>query len=319
MAFVGGNSLTLLFIIGTGRCGSTMVQEVLARHPDVGFVSNVDTRFPRLKSKGRWNNTLYQLTPQKYTQRDRRRLLGQGEAGETHFGPSEGYRILEREVSPIISARYRDLTADDLTPWLERRLHRFFEARIAAQKKSVFLHKFTGWPRASFLHKAFPQARFLHVVRDGRAVANSLVQRRWWLGYSGPPNWGFGPLSEADEQLWEKSGRDFIVLAGLEWKLLMDAFDSARATIADDLWMQVRYEDFVGAPRENVEKVLSFAGLVWSNEFEEKFDQFAFTKAKKDRHHKDLTEDQIGWLDKVLNDSLQELGYETGASSGATR
>jgi len=311
--------LTLLFIIGTGRCGSTMVQEVLARHPDVGFVSNVDSRFPRLKSRGRFNNSLYQLTPLKYTQRDRRRLLGLGEPGEAHFGPSEAYRILEREVSPIMSARYRDLTGDDLTPWLERRLRRFFEERIDAQKKAVFLHKFTGWPRAGFLHRAFPQAKFLHVVRDGRAVANSLVQRPWWLGYSGPPNWGFGHLSAIDEKLWEKSGRDFIVLAALEWKLLMEAFESARTSMSDDLWMQVRYEDFVGAPRENIERILSFVGLPWSDEFEVKFDQFTFTKAKRDRHQRDLTEAQIIWLDKVLSTSLQELGYETDTTSGVTR
>jgi hypothetical protein len=296
-----------------------MVQEVLARHPDVGFVSNVDSRFPRLKSRGRFNNSLYQLTPLKYTQRDRRRLLGQGEPGETHFGPSEAYRILEREVSPIMSARYRDLTGDDLTPWLERRLRRFFEERIKAQKKAVFLHKFTGWPRAGFLHRAFPQAKFLHVVRDGRAVANSLVQRPWWLGYSGPPNWGFGHLSEIDEKLWEQSGRDFIVLAGLEWKLLMEAFESARTSMPDDLWMQVRYEDFVGAPRENTERVLNFVGLPWSDEFAVKFDQFAFTKAKKDPHHRDLTGDQISSLDNVLSSSLRELGYETGTASGVTR
>ena len=31
-----------LFVLGTGRCGSTLVEEVLARHPDSGFVSNLE-------------------------------------------------------------------------------------------------------------------------------------------------------------------------------------------------------------------------------------------------------------------------------------
>jgi hypothetical protein len=34
----------LFFVIGTGRCGLTEVAELLARHPDVGFVSNLDDK-----------------------------------------------------------------------------------------------------------------------------------------------------------------------------------------------------------------------------------------------------------------------------------
>ncbi len=34
------------FVLGTGRCGSTLVHEVIARHPDVGFVSNIEDRLP---------------------------------------------------------------------------------------------------------------------------------------------------------------------------------------------------------------------------------------------------------------------------------
>src|SRR3989442_1173581 len=49
----------VLFIIGTGRCGSTIVQEMLTRHPDVAFVSNVDEFASRLNLKGTWNNFVY--------------------------------------------------------------------------------------------------------------------------------------------------------------------------------------------------------------------------------------------------------------------
>jgi len=39
----------LFFVIGTGRCGLTEVAELLARHPDVGFVSNLDDKLSRLE------------------------------------------------------------------------------------------------------------------------------------------------------------------------------------------------------------------------------------------------------------------------------
>ena len=34
------------WVLGTGRCGSTLVHEVLARHPGVGFLTNLEDRFP---------------------------------------------------------------------------------------------------------------------------------------------------------------------------------------------------------------------------------------------------------------------------------
>lgn len=73
-----------------------------------------------------------------------------------------------------------------------------------AQAKPVFLHKFTGWPRAGFAHAIFPEARFRHVIRDGRAVANSLIQMSWWSGFGGPENWKWGQLSDEDLSAWKR-------------------------------------------------------------------------------------------------------------------
>jgi nucleoside-diphosphate-sugar epimerase len=35
---------TYAFVLGTGRCGSTLIHELLARHEGVGFLSNLDDR-----------------------------------------------------------------------------------------------------------------------------------------------------------------------------------------------------------------------------------------------------------------------------------
>lgn len=42
----------------------------------------------------------------------------------------------------------------------------------------------------------------------------------------GPSNWSLGPLPEPYALEWEHSGRSYVVLAGLAWKMLMDAFDA---------------------------------------------------------------------------------------------
>ena len=38
--------MTLAVVAGTGRCGSTLVQEMLCRHPAIGFVSGLDDMLP---------------------------------------------------------------------------------------------------------------------------------------------------------------------------------------------------------------------------------------------------------------------------------
>ena len=51
------------FMLGTGRCGSTIVGQVVAMHDQVGFIANVDDRFAGLNRKGRMNNRIYRALP----------------------------------------------------------------------------------------------------------------------------------------------------------------------------------------------------------------------------------------------------------------
>src|SRR6266540_1279585 len=187
--FLGGEKL-LSFVIGTGRCGSSLVTEVIARHPEVGFVSGLDDKLPGLDLPGRWNNALFRRSSPRdaglVTFRHRSRYL---ERGRLRVAPSEGWNLLERQVSPLLPSTRRDLLASDLTPWLEQRLRGFFERRMRAQG----------------------------------------LQMPWWSGFEGPSNWSLGPLPAAYSSEWERSGRSFVVLAGLGWKLLMDAFHAAAA------------------------------------------------------------------------------------------
>lgn len=313
----GGALAVLVFICGTGRCGSTLVTEILARHPEVGFVSNADDKLSLLDPTGRWNNALFRRTgprdPSLVPFKSRRRLL---EVGRLRFAPSEGWEILKRQVSPMFCNTYRDLVADDLNPWLEQRLRRFFERRIAAQRKSVFVHHLTGWPRAGLLQAVFPQARFVHVIRDGRAVANSWLQMPWWNGYEGPGRWDdFGPLPERYMAEWQRSGESFVVLAGLAWKLRMDAFERARAAVPSDQWVDLRLEEVLADPRPQFEALLEFAGLDWTREFEAGFARYRFHPGRSFR--RDLSPANLARLERILGGHLRTYGYKLSEPDAA--
>jgi hypothetical protein len=288
-----------VFLLGTGRCGSSLVHEVLARHPDIGFLSNVDDRIGS-SPISRWNSVIYRRVPPALTRK-----------GRIRFAPSEGYRALDREVSPAISAPVRDLLANDATPWLAGRFRGFFQERGRQQGAPVFMHKFTGWPRARFIRAALPEARFVHIVRDGRAVANSLVQMPWWRGYLGPDRWGWGPLPEAYEKAWEASARSFPVLAALEWRLLIEAFEETQAEISGDRWLQIRYEDFLTDPRASVDALLGFAGLPWTPAFDRSFVQYRFDASRVTSFVRELRAQDLAAIEVSIGEALAVWGYRT--------
>jgi hypothetical protein len=300
----------LFFVIGTGRCGSTVVAELLARHPDVGFVSNVDDKLARLDLSGRWNSALFRRAAPRAVHlvpfRDRRRPF---ERGRLRVAPSEGWEVLERQVSPIISTTYRDLVAADLTPWLADRLRPFFERRMAAQGRPSFFHHFTGWPRSGLLQAAFPDARFIHVVRDGRAVVASDLRVPWWRGWVGPEHMGCGPLSEADLAEWEASGRSFPVLAGLSWKIEMDAMVAARELVPADQWLDVRFEDVLDDPPSRFKSMLTFLGLEADPRFDAALARTHFQADRKDAFRAELHPADVAALDASLAGHLRRWGY----------
>jgi len=290
------------FVLGSGRCGSTLVHDVLARHPDVGFVSNVDDRLSPLGLRGRGNGRAYRMVPPALT-----------EKGRPRFAPSEGYRVLAKEVSQALVAPVRDLVGDDATPWLAQRFERFFTERARAQGAPVFLHKFTGWPRAGFIHRVMPDARFVHIVRDGRAVANSLLQMPWWRGYHGPTEWRWGPLPDGYQEEWESSGRSFVVLAGLEWKMLIDASERAKAEVPIAQWLDVRYEDVVAEPVRTLETILAFLGLPWTDAFEKGFARYTFRTSRTEAYRDELSAFDVDALERSLAGHLERLGYRSGS------
>ena len=290
--------MSLIFVVGTGRCGSSLVHEILARHEDVGFISNIDDLLPFLNFKGKWNNALFRSPIGNFTRK-----------GRARFAPSEAYRLISRQVSSSYANSVRDLRAEDVTPWLAERYQLFFKERRSAQEKPIFIHKYTGWSRMSFFSRIFPQAKFVHVIRDGRAVANSWLQMEWWGGYRGPENWLWGPLEEMQEEEWESTGKSFVTLAGLGWNILMESYRKAKEQVSTEHYYQMRYEDFVASPREETEKLMEFIGLKWSTGFDKHYRAQPVYSDRRRGFESDLTKPQIAELEHTMGNWLREYGY----------
>ena len=292
--------MQLAFIVGTGRCGSTLLHEIFAKHADTSFISAIEEDHRRLARLRVYANAVYRAEHHPLV-----KALGLGEA----FVPTEGYALIDRQVSPIYSRPFRDLDAADVTPWLRKRFRDFFSTRHASCGLPVLLHKYTGWSRLGFFGSIFPEARFLHVIRDGRAVANSWLQMRWWNGYEGVSNWLWGDLDADGQARWEASGRAFPVLAALGWEKLLGSYDTAATGLAPERLMTLRYEDFVEDPAEHSRKILDFFGLAHTEDFVRQLNTFQITSSRKAAYERDLEPSQLRLVEQAIGPALARHGY----------
>lgn len=291
---MSGESLSPIFVVGTGRSGSTIFYKMLSMHPDVAWVNRILADYPKRLSLHRAYLRLID-TP----------IVGDWLL-QNGLTPDEGYGYWDHAYRGF-ERPFRDLTAADVT---ERARIRFRQAveRITVPRRTRPLIKVTGWSRVGFLREIFPEAYFIHVVRDGRAVANSLLNVEFWEGWRGPDSWRFGPLSDEYEQEWLKYDRSFVVLAGIAWKITMDSALEATSNVPADRVLTVRYEDFCEDPITQFERTADFAGLEFNGRFVRRLEATP-VRCRNGKWRTDLSLAQQHELNDILSWHLEKLGY----------
>jgi hypothetical protein len=192
-------------------------------------------------------------------------------------------------------------------PDIMRRVPAYLAA-LATRRRTRPLLKVTGWPRVGFLAAVFPDARFIHVLRDGRAVASSFLKVDWWRGWRGPSNWRWGDLSSEHREEWNRHGRSFAALAAIQWKILMDAMEVAKRNLSADRILEIRYEDVCADPVRLFREAADFSGLEWSPAFERAVRDRAF-RSENDKWRSDFTPQQQSVVEQVLSPYLARYGY----------
>jgi len=322
------SDVRLAFVVGTGRCGSTLVHEVICRHSRVGFISNIDDKFPTLNLKGRFNSAVYTHLPTAVTgqtasgtlpgwggnppqNRHRRPLLVQ-RINRPHFSPSEGWKLIEARASKRVSKPTQDLTEKDARSEAGEAYRGLVVERSRAQAPRLLTLHFTGWPRVRFVATLFPTSRFVHIVRDGRAVAASMTRMSWWTGQHGPPTWGTSSIPDEYLAEWRASSDNPALFAAIQWKTLIDAFLEARRHVPVTNWLEVRYEDIVADPRQSFQEILEFLGLQWEPDFERRFRRLAFSAVRTSSCASELSASDQTLLNRSLESHLLQLGYSLG-------
>src|SRR5581483_6079571 len=224
-------------------------------------------------------------------------------------GPVEAYSFWERCCGERF--RYDYLLGAEATPRERDCLTSKLTKVVRYQGKPRFAAKITGPGRIAYLSSIFPDARFINVIRDGRAVVQSLMRVPFWQRRDRmhTPAWRNGLTSE-DYEDWREKGGSPVALAAVQWRRVTQSTRDEGARHAPDRYAEVHYERFVEDPAAVLDAIAGFCGLPPDPEAE----GFLITRFQlqdmnfqwRDR----LSATDVAALHAILGDHLESFGYE---------
>lgn len=256
----GSLSCHPLLVLSSGRAGTTLLRSML--------VAGGDLAIPPESQVMRTAIRRY-LALQHIGWEDISRLI------IALFESSTNFDLWGVDLQPVHAAVFnvppgdRSLAAIIDRVYLQYAAERFPRAEVWGDKSPInTLH-------LPLIHRAFPQARYLHLLRDGRDVIASMADR--------------GRSIEVATRRWKVSVRQVLAL---EPRLSRSQF------------MEARYEDLVSRPEDTLKRICSFVGIQYTASMLEFWRLPTTIEHKHYDHHRNLGRplftDSIGsWTDRL--------------------
>jgi len=232
-----------IFIVGVPRSGTSILYRLLGQHNDLGWFSH---------------NTGKNFLSEKFSRfiSLRRRIFA------LHNIPysvgSFTTRFFSTFESPVEGGLLWDLVfkGDWDATISEQNLNiikKTIKEILISKKKKRFLSKYPRYSiKIPLINKAFPNSKFIHIVRDGRAVVNSMIRRS-----EESPSGYFGiPLKTIDAQEMNK-----IKNHSLQWVQVIESIRNDAKYLQPDQFFEVKYEDLVRNTEECLGKITRFSDL----------------------------------------------------------
>ena len=245
-----------LFIVGAPRSGTSLLYKLLCLHPEAAWISNWSRRAPGVAAVAGLNRVAARFPATRCSV-----WFGSDAANAYVYGrrralwerlypmPVEGepvYRHCGVGWGPA-GGPAEEAQADRLRRAFAG-LRRWSGGRVLISKRIA------NNQRIPFLAAAFPAARFLHLIRDGRAVAYSLTRVDWW---EDGVVWWYGDTPRR----WRERGGDPWELAASHWVRELASIGEGLGAVAPERQLELRYEELVGDPVAVLRRVAGFAGL----------------------------------------------------------
>ena len=291
-----------VFILGAPRSGTSLIYKALCLHPGAAYISNWVRRFPGLPALAALNRVgrhFPKLVESSWFERDGnayvygstrslvRRLFPMPVEGEPVFrrcGIAEDGFDSQSLDEPSISLRHTI-----------SRLRRFSGGQVFVSKRIA------NNRRIPLLVEAFPDARFVNTVRDGRAVAVSLAKVDWW---SDSLIWWCGKTPRQ----WREDGSDPWELCAREWVENLREIDEGLHAVPPGQILHMTYEELVADPITTLKKLGQFAELPTCAAWEDWLSTLRFPN-RNGAWTADLGPDIIQQIESIQREQLIRYGY----------
>lgn len=278
--------------VGSGRSGTTVFRNIFDSHPDFAMTHEAHFVAPMAQRRKLYESDGFQaarFVDDLYTNSNFVRQGLERVAVEERLAAEkvDGFAAAVRSVFALYAAERGKTLYGDKTPGYVNHIE--------------------------LLGSIFPEAKFVHIIRDGRDVA---------LGYLDRDEWGPSTVAEA----------------ALYWKSRVSRGRSGGASLGPARYLEVRYEDLVDEPEKTTQRVCEFIGLDYRDEmlrFHERGAEFIATSNTPDAFaglakpvtkgmrdwRTQMASDDVALFEAIAGDLLGSLGYERlhGTPSPALR
>jgi hypothetical protein len=223
-----------VFIVGCARSGTTLLQRLLNAHPQLAIIH--ETHWIPIFFRDRVGLTPEGLVTPELIPRLLEHVRFRKRFGKVGIGPKEMNGLLGAGV-PVPFADF---------------VSGLFDLYGRAQGKPLVGDKTPRYVQnMHLLHGLWPQARFLHLIRDGRDVCLSAV------------NWK--ERAEALTQRFSTWSRHPVTTAAVWWKWRVRLGREAGEMLGPQLYTELRYESLVARPAEECTRLCAFFGVPYDD------------------------------------------------------
>jgi DNA-binding transcriptional ArsR family regulator len=239
-------------------------------------------------------------------------VVGAPRSGTTFMGSSLGRLpgfVDLGEVGPLKVAieELAALPEDEAARRLRRTLERVRRFGLARRLRAVEQTPETSFVIGAAL-RAYPDAKVVHMIRDGRDVVCSLLEKGWLRAARGGADDVGNPYGEQarfwvePERVQEFNAASEAARAGWAWRRYLTAARAAAPTAT----LEVRYEELAFDPDATAARIAAHIDA----------EPTALAEALREVHsqsvgrwRRDLTEEQVADIEAEAGPLLRELGY----------